>query len=341
MSTPPPPTVSAIVLAWKAEPWLLRCIEALLTSRDVQVEVVLVDNGCTTDDVEKYRGNPQVKIVGDGDNLGYAGGNNLGAAAATGEYLALVNGDLVVEPTTLRRLIDVMRGPDVGMAVASVRLADDPALVNAGANPVHVLGLSWSGGMGKPETQALPVDTAAASGACVMTTLAHWRRLDGFDAEYFAYHEDTELSLRTHCVGLRVLYVPDAVGVHRYEFSRNPFKMYMSERNRLMFVLTMWPARALMLLFLPLLGLEVAMLAMAVGQGWAGAKVRGWRWLWANRAHIKARRRQLLAERTVPDREWMGLLTTRVDQAFFPVAFGRAFLNALVTGWWAVARRLI
>ena len=46
------PTVSAIVLAWQTEPWLRRCVTALLASEKVDVEVVLVDNGCTNDDVE-------------------------------------------------------------------------------------------------------------------------------------------------------------------------------------------------------------------------------------------------------------------------------------------------
>jgi GT2 family glycosyltransferase len=341
MTMPVAPTVSAVVLAWKDEPWLARSIEALLASQGVTVDVIIVDNGCTNDGIDRFVDHKQVTVLRPGTNLGYSGGNNVGAEVATGEYLALVNSDLVVEPTTLRQLVDVAADPTVGLVVASVRLSEDPRLINAGANPVHVLGLSWSGDMGQPETRAEPVETAGASGACVLTRTAHWRRLGGFDAEYFAYHEDVELSLRTWWRGLRVMYVPAAVGVHRYEFSRVPFKMYLSERNRLLLLATGWSGRALVLLSPALIGLELAMLLVAARQGWAREKARGWAWLWRNRRHVSSRRRQLRGEQLVSDREWMGRLHTGVDKAFFPLPFGLGAMSAIMRGYWSVVRRLI
>src|SRR5689334_23452927 len=139
------PRVSAVVLAWQAEPWLRRGVEALLASEKVTVDVVLVDNGCTTDDVEVLEQVPGVTVVRPGTNLGFAGGCNAGAAVATGDYLALVNGDAIVEPTTMARLVEEADKPDVAIAGASIRLASDPHLLNAGGNPVHLLGLSWAG----------------------------------------------------------------------------------------------------------------------------------------------------------------------------------------------------
>jgi GT2 family glycosyltransferase len=343
MSTPDstPVTVTAVVLAWKAEPWLRRSVEALLASEKVTADVVLVDNGCTTDDVEVLEALPGVTVVRPGHNTGFAGGCNLGAASATGTYLALVNGDAVVEPSTLARLVEEAATPDVGIAVASVRLAEDPTLLNAGANPIHVLGLSWSGNMGQPETRTEPTETAGASGACLVVPLAHWQALGGFDDEYFAYHEDADLSIRTWRRGQRVVYVPDAVAVHRYEFSRNPFKMYLVERNRLLFVSTLWSTRALVLLAVPLLGLEAAMVLLAAKQGWLGAKARGWRWLWAHRTHIAARRKALRAEMTVSDREWMARLTATMDPSVVPVPAVAGVVNALMGGWWRVVSRWV
>lgn len=335
------PRVSAVVLAWQAEPWLPRCVESLLASEKVDVDVVLVDNGCTTDDVTLLEQVPGVTVVRPGRNLGFAGGCNAGAAVATGQFIALVNGDAVVEPDTLARLVEEAARPQVGIAVASVRLAEDPRLINAGANPVHILGLSWSGRMGEPETGTTPVPTASASGACLVIGKPVWDRLAGFDELYFAYHEDVELSTRVWRMGLQVLYVPDAIAVHRYEFSRNPFKLYLIERNRLMFVLTTWGPRALATLAPLLLALEVAMLALATRQGWAREKMRGWRWLWRHRGHLRVRRRQLAAERTVPEREWMDRLTDRLDTVAVDLPAGTGVLNALVHAYWLVARRLL
>lgn len=335
------PRVSAVVLAWQAEPWLPRAVEALLDSKGVDADVVLVDNGCTTDDVTALASRDGVAVVTPGENLGFAGGCNLGSAHATGDYIALVNSDCVVEPDTLARLVEVVDQPGIGVVVGSVRLSEDPALINAGANPIHVLGLSWSGGFGQPETRTEPYDTLGGTGACMLTTTVHWRRLDGFDEKYFAYHEDAELSVRTWRMGQRVVCVPDAVAVHRYEFSRNAFKFYLIERNRLMLVVTTWSGRALFLLAPPLLALELAMVALGLKQGWAREKARGWAWLWRNRRHLRHRRRQLKAELSVPNRQWMSMLTPTLEPAAMDLPAGTAPLNALMRAYWSVVRRAI
>jgi GT2 family glycosyltransferase len=334
------PRVSAIVLAWKAEPVLRRCVEALLASEKVAVEVVLVDNGCTTDDVEVLGKRPGVTVVGDGHNLGFSGGCNLGVAASTGEYVALVNGDLVVELDALARLVEELGKPGVGIAAGAVRLAEDPTLLNSSGNKVHVLGISWVGGFRERETRTEPTETAGAMGAFLVTTRAHWDRLGGFDDHYFAYHEDAEVSMRTWRVGLRVVNVPDAIGVHRYEFSRNAFKYYLVERNRLMVVSTLWSGRALVLLAPALLGLELGMVLLAAKQGWLRDKVRGWAWLWRHRRHLWQRRRALRREKTVPDKVWMRVLTPVIDTPLVDVP-ARGAVNALMSGYWRVIRKLV
>ncbi|GAA1798094.1 glycosyltransferase family 2 protein [Planosporangium flavigriseum] len=335
------PRVSAIVLAWQAEPWLRRGVEALLASEKAAVDVVLVDNGCTTDDVEVLEKLPGVTVVRPGENLGFAGGCNAGAMAATGEYIALVNGDAIVEPNTMARLVEEAARPGIGIAGASIRLADDPRLINSAGNPVHVLGLSWAGRLGEPEEGTEPVDVVTASGACLLMRRSLWVELGGFDVEYFAYHEDTELSIRTWRRGLRVVYVPDAVAVHRYEFSRNEFKFYMIERNRLMFLATLWGWRALLLLSPALLSLELGMVPLAAKQGWLRAKLRSWRWLIGHAGHIRRRRRLLQAERVVPDRQWMALLTDQLSTSAIELPGVVTPLNAVMRAYWRLVRPLV
>lgn len=334
------PRVSAVVLAWQSEPWLRRSVEALLASEKIDVEVVLVDNGCTTDDVEQLSRLPRVVVVRPGRNLGFSGGCNAGVEASSGEYIALVNGDAVVEPTTLARLVEELGRPDVGIAAGSVRLAEDPSLLNSSGNLVHVLGLSWVGGFGERDTRTEPTETAGAMGACLVTTRVHWQRLGGFDEHYFAYHEDADLSIRTWRIGLRVVNVPDAVALHRYEFTRNTGKFYLVERNRLMFVATLWGWRALLLLSGPLLALEAAMLLLALRQGWLRDKLRGWGWLWRNRRHVLTRRKALQRERTVPDRVWMRVLTDRLDTPLVNPP-GVGMMNAAMVTYWRLVRRWV
>jgi GT2 family glycosyltransferase len=339
---PAMPRVSAVVLAYLADPVLRGSVEALLASAKVDVEVILVDNGCTTNDVEVLRTLPGVTVVTPGTNTGFAGGCNIGVAAGTGEYVALINQDLVVEPATLARLVEELAEPAVGVAAGTVMLADDPTKLNSNGNPVHVLGISWVGGLGERDTRVSPTPTAGAMGACLVTRRAHWDRLGGLFEPYFANHEDADFSVRTWRLGLRVMSVPDARAVHNYEFGRTPSKFYLVERNRLMFVATIWSARALIVLGPALLGLELAMVALAIKDGWIGQKLRGWGWLLRNYRTVWARRRQIQAERLVPDREWMRVLTDEFDSPLvaLPGAI-RGPLNAVMRAYWRVASRLV
>ncbi|MCW2779212.1 MAG: glycosyl transferase family 2, partial [Frankiales bacterium] len=264
MSEHPRPSVTAVVLAYGDEPWVERCVEALLASEGVDVDVVLVDNGCTTGAPDRLEGRAGVEVVRPGENLGFAGGCNAGAALARGELLALVNADALVAPEALARLGEVAREPEVGLASGSIRLADDPERLNSAGNPLHFSGLSWAGAFGEPAADhAVRTEVLGASGAGVLLRRQLWEELGGFAPEYFAYLEDTELSLRCWQRGLRVVFVPDAVVVHRYEFSRNPLKMYLLERNRLLLVLTLLERRTLLALLPVLVLVELCMVALS------------------------------------------------------------------------------
>jgi GT2 family glycosyltransferase len=337
------PTVSAVMLAWGDEPVLEEAVRAVLTSEDVAVEVVLVDNGCTTDAVERARTHAGVRVVTPGENTGFAGGCNLGATHARGEYLVFVNGDAVVEPLATRRLVDAL-SEDVGLSSASLRLYDAPETINSAGNPVHFSGLSWAGGLGEPASlHATATDIASATGAATAVRADRFAELGGFCADMFAYCEDTELSLRCWQRGWRVVYVPDAVVLHRYEFSRNDTKFYLLERNRLYLVLTLFERRTLLLLAPALVALELAVLAVAARQGWARQKVAGWSWLWRNRERVGARRREVQAARTRGDAALVDLLTgdfapgAEGFAAPGPVRAGSRAYWALVT--WFIRRR--
>jgi hypothetical protein len=168
-----------------------------------------------------------------------------------------------------------------------------------------------------------------------------WRAVGGLTEEYFLYHEDTELSLRLWQRGLTVEYVPEAVALHHYEFSRNPVKFYLLERNRLLMVATAYQARTLALLAPVLLLTEAAMLVTAVSGGWLRPKLRGWRWLWRHRRWVLSRRRQLQAERTVPDAGMARLMTARFDPSNVEAPAGVGFYNVMVVAWWALVRPLL
>lgn len=336
------PSVTVVVLAYLDEPWIERSVRSALASAGVDVSVVLVDNGCTTDAVDRVRGLPGVQVITPDRNLGFTGGCNLGAAHATGDHVALLNADAVLAPDALRRMADVAASPDVGVVCASIRLADDPTRLNSAGNPLHVLGLTWAGRMGEPAEDGLPPqDVAIASGAGLLVRRELWQQLDGFADEYFAYHEDAELSWRCWQRGLRVVYVPAAVVVHRYEFSRTAIKYYLVERNRLLFVLTTYSRRLLVLLAPLLAGLEIAMLLVAVRQGWWRQKLAGWLWTARHVAFVRSRRAQLQSERTVDDHSLAHLMTPALTATVLPMPAFVPAANAVMTVFWSGVLRLL
>ncbi|HMG28263.1 MAG TPA: glycosyltransferase family 2 protein [Acidimicrobiia bacterium] len=336
------PTVSAVVLSYRDEPWLERCVHALLQSKGVDVEVVLVDNGCTDGAVDRLAPTPGVTVLRPGENLGFAGGCNAGAARATGEFLALINGDLVVETDALSELVASAEKPGVGVAQPSIRLSDDPSRLNSDGNEVHFLGFSWCGSFGEPATKrTAPRAITSVMGAAMVIRRGLWEELGGFEPRYFAYHEDVELCRRCLLRGLELVNVPSAVVVHRYEFGRESSKLYLSERNRLLFVLTSYEVRTLLLLALPLIVVEIAALVGAAATRTAGAKLAGWAWLLRNRRWMAERRKLLQSERLVPDAHVVHLFATRLRAGNFPLPGWMKPFDSLLALYWSVARRFL
>jgi len=334
--------VSVVVPAYGSDPWLGRSVDSALASTGVDTEVIVVDNGGTDGTTERLAGLARVTVVRPGSNLGFAGGCNAGWRRAQGDVVFFLNQDAVVSPDALSRLAEVALEPTVGVATGSVRLADEPGVLNSWGNPFHFLGFSWSGGFGEPvPPDDVRREVTGASGTAMAVRRSLLEELGGFAEDYFAYHEDLELSLRCRLRGLTVVYVPDAVVTHRYEMSRNPSKFYLLERNRLFLVASLYERRTLALLLPALLATEVGMLAVALQAGWARQKVDGWRWLWRHHDRVGARRRLLQEERVIDDRELARHLASHFDAGNLLLPDWARPLDTVVAGYWSLVRRVI
>lgn len=323
--------VSAVICAFGEQPYLRECVERLQGSRGVSLEVIVVDNG--SPDVAGLVG---VTILKPGHNTGFAGGCNLGARAASGNTLVFVNSDAMVDPDCLARLAD----PE-GLVCATVLLADETDTVNSWGNPVHVLGFSWAGGYGHPRAQAHGGPVASVSGAVFAVRRSTYLALGMMDEQYFAYGEDVDLSLRATLMGLPVSADAGAIAWHHYEFARNPTKMYLLERNRLITVLTTFEARTLVALAPLMIAAEFGLLAVSLRDGWAGQKIAGWRWLVQERTYLRRRRNRIQGSRRVAEVALMDRLTPDLDP---PARFGLGVprpVRAMITGYWEVVGRRV
>jgi GT2 family glycosyltransferase len=315
------PSVTAVVLAYGDEPWLDACVDALNASEGLgSLEILLVDNGGTNGAVDRVSNRDRVVTLRPGRNLGFAGGCNLAAASGKGDVLAFINSDALVSPTALHHLAVTALEPGVGIATGSIRLGNAPDRMNSGGNEVHLLGVGWAGAFGEPAERHWSRRTVtSASGAGMAIARTTWARIGAFEDRYFAYHEDAELSLRCWQQGLQVVFVPEAIVVHHYEFSRNPDKLYLLERNRAIFVLTLYETRTLLLLAPFLFLFEAAILLAALRGGWLNRKFAGWAWLVRNRRWLVQTRRRLQSVRTVGDGQLSHLFSTRIHPGHAPL----------------------
>jgi hypothetical protein len=155
------------------------------------------------------------------------------------------------------------------------------------------------------------------------------------------YVEDQELGWRARLAGYRVVLEPKADVLHEYEYARNPRKSYFLERNRLVFVLTAYSWR-LLLLLAPLLALtELGIAAVALREGWLRDKLAGWGWLVRNAGTVARRRRTTQALRRVPDRDLVRYLTATFAPGMLLVPAPLRAANPFVRGYWRFVRRAL
>ena len=332
-------SLSVVVVAYHSGPALTRCLDTL--RHDVpEANVIVVDNGGSQNDIEAEW--ERLHVVAPSENLGFAAGANRGAAESHDDVLVFLNPDTVVAPGALRRLAERLEDPAIGIAMARLQLLDRPGVLNSGGTVVHVSGLAWAGRFGESAAHVTGVkDIPAASGAALAIRRDTFESLGRFTPELFMYQEDVELSWRAHLNGLRVVVDPAADVFHEYDFGRHTTKLALLERNRLIFVLSAYSMRLLLLLG-PMLALgELAMLALAARRGWFRGKLGGWWWLLRHPRWLVRHRRETQRLRKVRDRELARFLTPTLNPEVASVPRGIGLVNRLLVPYWSVVRRAL
>ena len=284
----------------------------------------------------------RVHVLEPDGNVGFAAGCNLGARRAQGDVIVFLNPDTVVADGALLQLEQAVEDPSVGIAMARLLLLEEPDKLNSSGVEVHVTGIGWAGGFGDAaDSISERRDVPAPSGTAMAVRTETFHRLGGFADELFMYLEDLELGWRARIAGLRVVIEPAADVLHEYEYGRNPRKNYFLERNRLVFVLSAYSARMLVLLGPLLVVTELGMTAIALKEGWLRDKVAGWAWLVQNAGVVARRRRTTQGLRTNRDRDLSRFLTATFSPAMVPVPGLLRVANPVVRAYWTAVRKLL
>lgn len=265
--------VSVVIVDWHQPELTRRAVRSVLSQRvDATVEVVLVVNEADDETVAAYRADlPEVTVVAEPTNAGFAGGVARGIAAASGETIVLLNNDAVADHGFLDRGLAVLAagGPTVAAVAATAVLeghfvrtpvdaphsaedlvAPDGARwhrAEVGETLVNGTGVVLDrSGNGRDRDWLRPVDDAPEhaplfgfSGGAVFLRRGPLDEVGGFDESLFMYYEDLDVAWRLRLAGYDVRSAPDAVVVHRHAASSasdGPLVRTQSMRNRLLVV---------------------------------------------------------------------------------------------------------
>jgi GT2 family glycosyltransferase len=265
---PPPPVpapsverVAAVVVSWRQVAQLAACLDALDAQQDVDLDVVVVENGSGDGSLELLRAaaagprrHPLV-VVANGTNRGFAGGVHDGLAALPRpvEAVWLVNVDCVPAPDHLARLVAVLEA-DPGCAAAQGRLErtvrgpDGSAILDSTGVVATRARLFADRDEGRlaADVRRPAGEVFGVTGACALLRVAalddvRWRDGSVLTEDLFAYFDDVDLAWRFQRHGWRCRHEPAAVAVHERGGAgprRSAFVEELNAANRLLVVAT-------------------------------------------------------------------------------------------------------
>lgn len=217
-----------------------------LPLEDNSIEVIVVDNGSTQDEVttieERY---PQVKVIRSKENLGFAGGNNLGIKAAQGKYLLFLNNDTLLKPlaSDLRPLLTRLESsPKMGMICPKIKFSWGNQLIQfAGYTPLTPITIR-NKAIGCGEVDHGQYNTAHptpyAHGAAMMIKREVIEKAGLMPECYFLYYEELDWSMMIRRAGYDIWYEPACTIFHKESQTtgqNSPLRTYYITRNRLLF----------------------------------------------------------------------------------------------------------
>lgn len=229
------PLVSLVIVGWNSRLDLEGCLSSLYAQTYEPYEVIVVDNASTDGTVQWLaKVHPDIRLLCNVHNQGFAHATNQGFAVAHGEILIGLNPDTLVTPNWLHPLVEALCRPGIGLATPRIMLMEAPSQLNAYGNSMSLTGLTSCLGIGElaeayHEVRSVP----ALSGAAFAMTRTCYQEVGGFDPHYFTYFEDTELSWRVRLANYDIVAVGTSVIYHRYKGGVSPRKLYWLERNRL------------------------------------------------------------------------------------------------------------
>lgn len=220
--------ISIIILSWNTRVLLAQCLDSIEQHRgDIQLEIIIVDNASTDGSQvmlkEKY---PQVVLITNMQNVGFAKANNQAMQIARGDYFLLWNSDAFATPGAIQNLLRLAeKEPKAGIVGAQLRNADNSFQASYSPFPNQWRELMILTGLGRaflrpsypslgPEEEKGPQRVDYVEGACLLVRRQAFQEVGGLDEGYFMYAEEVDWCYTMAKRGWQVWYQPEARVIH-------------------------------------------------------------------------------------------------------------------------------
>lgn len=356
-----PKKIAIVYLSFHCEPYIddvVRALETVEYPKEL-LEFIIVDNphpqhGLSLPYLEKNvlpksdSSLPHVTLLPQIENLGFAGGNNVGvqyAIANNFDYVFFLNNDAYPTAHTFTELLAAFASDaNIGIAQSLILLHPRRDLINSSGNMIQIVGLGYCRDYQVPVAERqwpAVTDIPYASGAAFMIPTALCKQFGGWDNDFFLYHEDMEWSLRLKSLGYRVVLASRSVVYHAYEFQRSITKFYWMERNRfgVLLMYLKWPT--LLLLLPAIIFYEIGTYLFAWRGGWwrekhklyaYWVKVSTWK-TWLNKRRVRQQLRSVTDRQLIKD--WVGYVEFQEARIANPIL--QYIANPLMTAYaWLV-----
>ncbi|MDH5797747.1 MAG: glycosyltransferase family 2 protein, partial [Paracoccaceae bacterium] len=225
------PIVSIIVVSYNTREMTLECLRSVFAQTDQPFELIVIDNASSDGSAAAIAQEfPDILLLAEKDNHGFARANNLAAATATGKYLLLLNPDTIVLDGAIDRLISFAgRSPKSRIWGGKTVFADGSINPSSCWRRMTLWGLFCSAtGLSRvfPNSPRLNPeayggwnrdserDVDIVTGCFFLIEKKDWDLLGGFDEIFFMYGEEADLCLRARSIGAKPRVTPEAVIVH-------------------------------------------------------------------------------------------------------------------------------
>lgn len=301
---------SIVIINWngkeKLGELLDKCLESVSNTKYNNLEIIFVDNASTDGSYEYVQSKfTNFKFFRNSENLGFAGGNNVGAKFCKGDIIVFLNNDTIVNPHWLDEPAKLFENPKIGIIQSNLRLLDNPEIPDSIGHCISAIGLPIENYFFMDEPRR-PIPIFSGKGAALFVRRDLFERLGGFDEDYFFYFEETDLCWRARLLGYEVYFSPNSVVLHKGSGTFKDGKLlYHRQKNTIASMIKCYEFMNLVK-YLPLrFAFELAGIVYLLFKkpSLAIGNLKALVWIIRNMGKLLGKRKDVQAERVVKDKE--------------------------------------